>query len=48
VLLREPVNHALSVLIHASREITCHADVERPIGLARQDVDVAWFGQRTR
>ena len=48
VLLREPLNHALPVLIHPFRQVTRHADVERPIGLARQDVDVAWFGQRTR
>jgi len=48
VLLREPVNHALSVLIHASRQIARHADIQRAVGFTRENVHVAGFGQRTR
>jgi len=36
----EPADQAFAMLEYAPREIARHADVERPIPLARQDIDV--------
>ena len=40
VSLRESGNESIAVLIHASNQVVCHADVDRPTGTACEDINV--------
>ena len=40
VSLRESRNKPVAVFIHASSQVVCHADVDRPAGTACEDVNV--------